>query len=189
MVLTCSTACELSLPLMICSTQTRGKFSCVFQLQLSLCRVADTVLRQVCRLAKALVQLPSACTRSVFIKFQMFSFKIYGIWPQTSIATHTLLQCSQLVWGSLRLTPIIVAKDFRFCTTDCVFCNVIGREKFFSRKLMKPEESVKRHQTFSLWVGYGHETISKWATLNNLVLLSQSGCRFVTTKSSNLSNI
>ena len=27
-----------------------------------------------------------------------------------------------------------VAKNFQCCTTDCVFCSVIGGEKFFSRK-------------------------------------------------------
>ena len=160
----------------------------MFQLQLSPCRVTDAVLRQVCHLANALVQLPSACTQLIFVKFKMHLFKIYGILPQASIATH-FCNAVTLVWGSLRLTPIIiVAKDFQFCTTDCVFCNVIGREKSLSRKLMKPKELVKHHQTLSSWVGCGHETISEWATLNSLVLLSQSGCRFVT-ESSNLSNI
>jgi len=27
-----------------------------------------------------------------------------------------------------------VAKNFRCCTTDCLFCNAIGGEKFLSRK-------------------------------------------------------
>ena len=177
---------------MICSAQTRGKFSCVLQLQLSPCRVANAVLRQVCRQANAPVQLLSACTWSIFVKFKMLSFKIYDIWPQASIATHTLLQCSHATVGFIQAHPNNSSQGFPVCTTDCVFCNVIGREKFFSRKLMKPEELlVKRHQTLSSWVGCGHETISEWAILNNLVLLSQSGCRFVTAnyKSSNLSNI
>ena len=56
-----------------------------------------------------------------------------------------------------------VAKDFRCFTTDCVFCNVIGGWKFLRRKqsmLIKPERSVKRHQTLSSQVGSGHETRS-----------------------------
>ena len=46
-----------------------------------------------------------------------------------------------------------VAKNFQCCTTDCVFCNVIGGGKFLSRKystLMKPKGSAERHQTLSL---------------------------------------
>ena len=45
-----------------------------------------------------------------------------------------------------------VAKNFRCYTTDCVFCNVIGREKSLSGKLMKPEVSARCHQTlFCRW--------------------------------------
>ena len=54
-----------------------------------------------------------------------------------------------------------VAKGFKYCTIDYVFCNVICRGKFLSRKystLMKPKGSAKRHQTLSSWVGSGHET-------------------------------
>ena len=45
-----------------------------------------------------------------------------------------------------------VAKNFRYCTTDCLFYNVIGGEKCLSGKqstLMKPEESAGCHQTLS----------------------------------------
>ena len=50
------------------------------------------------------------------------------------------------------------AKDFRCCTTDCLFCNVIGGEIFLSRKwsmLMKPEVSAGCHQTLSRRWGLG----------------------------------
>ena len=48
-------------------------------------------------------------------------------------------------------------------TVDCVFCNVIGGEKFLAEKqsiLMKPEESAGCHQTVfpRERVGSGHVT-------------------------------
>ena len=54
-----------------------------------------------------------------------------------------------------------VVKNFRCCTTDCVFCNVIGGCKIVRQKqstLMKPEGSAGCHQTLSSRVGSGHET-------------------------------
>ena len=39
------------------------------------------------------------------------------------------------------------AKNFQCCTTDCLFCNVIGGE---ISMLMKPEISAGCHQTLSL---------------------------------------
>ena len=47
------------------------------------------------------------------------------------------------------------AKNFRCCTTDCLFCNVIGGEKFLSGTLMKPEVSAGCHQTLSRRWGLG----------------------------------
>ena len=43
---------------------------------------------------------------------------IFGIWPQTDIHTHTSRSAVTLVWGSLRLAPII------HC---CLFYNHIGQ--------------------------------------------------------------
>ena len=66
-----------------------------------------------------------------------------------------------------------VANDFQCCTTDCVFCNVIGGGKFLSRKsstLMKPDGLVEHHQTLSSH-GWGLGTrlnqIGSFSTVKN----------------------
>ena len=63
-----------------------------------------------------------------------------------------------------------VVKDFRHCTTDCVFCTVIGVKKILYRK---PKESAERHQTLSSRVGYEARVGSGYKTNNTVVFIMQ----------------
>ena len=62
--------------------------------------------RWCCTRAVALMS-PSSCRRDRSSwNIWMCSFKIYGIWPQARMLTH-FRNAVPLVWGSLRLAPII----------------------------------------------------------------------------------
>ena len=54
---------------------------------------------------------------------------MFGIWPHTDIHTHASSNAVTLVWGSLRLAPIIPAASCR--NTSKLVCNNKNAYTFF----------------------------------------------------------
>ena len=52
------------------------------------------------------MNLKSTCAKLKCLRFRSLNL-IFGIWPQTDIHTHASRNAVTLVWGSLRLAPII----------------------------------------------------------------------------------
>ena len=78
----------------------------------------------------------------------------------TAYCMHSCEPIANLRAKKVLCHHVEVVKNFQCCTTDCIFCNVIGTCKIVCRKqsmLMKPEGLAGCHQTLSSWSG--HKTI------------------------------
>ena len=98
----------------VCSVALRWRFrlrsrSC----QLCLVSVYSAVLRWSCLLRSCdctCTALASLNLISEFREHAILEENIYGMWPRTNVQTHKHFNADALVWGSLMLAPINIAR-------------------------------------------------------------------------------